>query len=101
MPTTPETATGTQHEQADLEALATALSALGCKTILTTGENRQPHLDVLNPQAPTISRRIYAQADYFWWSTIEPIALRTAIPAAVSAIARALAATPTPAATAS
>ena len=80
----------TQPEQADLETLGTALSAIGCKTILTTGEDRQPCLDVINPQARAASRRIYAQADYFWWPTAEPIALRTEIPAAANLIAAAL-----------
>lgn len=93
----PPPATGTEHnagtlaEQADLEILGTKLSALGGKTILTTGEGRQPHLDVLNPLAPTISKRIHAQADYFWWPTAEPIAPRTSIPTAASLIAGALA----------
>jgi hypothetical protein len=88
--TTPHT------EQADLETLGAELSALGCKTVLTTGESRQPRLDVLNPLAPTLSRRIYAQADYFFWSSAEVIAPRTAI-AAASLIARALATSRRPA----
>jgi hypothetical protein len=91
----PDRATDTHTERADLEALGAELSALGCKTILTTGEGRQPRLDVLNPLAPAISRCIYAQADYFFWrTTAEPIAPRTAVPAAANLIARALAATP-------
>lgn len=90
----PATPTSNIHpEQADLEALADELSALGCKTILTTGEGRQPCLDVLNPLAPALSKHIYAQADYFWWPTAQPIALRTAIPAAANLIAHALATT--------
>jgi hypothetical protein len=91
----PDRTTDTYTERADLEALGAELSALGCKTILTTGEGRQPRLDVLNPLAPAISRRIYAQADYFFWPGAEPIAPRTAVPAAANLIARALAATPT------
>ena len=80
-----------QTERADLESLGAELSALGCKTILTSGEGRQPRLDVLNPLAPAISKRIHAQADYFWWPNVaEPIAPRTAIPAAANLIARAL-----------
>jgi hypothetical protein len=85
-----------QAERADLETLGDELSALGCKTILTTGEGRQPRLDVLNPLAPAISKRIHAQADYFFWPTAEPIAPRTAVPAAANLIARALAAQATP-----
>jgi hypothetical protein len=77
-------------EQTDLETLGTALGLLGCKTILTTGQGRQPCLDVLNPQARTSSTRIRAQADYFWWPTAEPIALRSEILAAASHIADAL-----------
>lgn len=89
-------ATGTRTERADLEALGTELSALGCKTVLTAGEGRQPRLDVLNPLAPTLGRRIHAQADYFlWWPAAEPIAPRAAIPAAANLIARALSAGPT------
>jgi hypothetical protein len=85
-----------QSERADLETLGTELSALGCKTILTTGDGRQPRLDVINPLAPTISQHIRAQADYFFWpTTAEPIAPRTAIPAAANLIARALSITPT------
>jgi hypothetical protein len=90
------TTADTRTEQADLESLGAELSALGCKTILTTGAGRQPRLDVLNPLAPTISRRIHAQADYFWWPTAEPIAARTAIPAAARRIARALSVSLTP-----
>ena len=89
----------THTERADLESLGAELSALGCKTILTTGEGRQPRLDVLNPLAPAIGKRIHAQADYFFsWPTAEPIAPRTAIPAAANLIAHALATTPTRAA---
>jgi hypothetical protein len=95
MPTA-NTNAGTQAERDDLESLGTELSALGCKTILTTGEDRQPRLDVINPMAPTISRHLYAQADYFFWPTAEPIAPRTAIPAAASLIARTLAVAATP-----
>jgi hypothetical protein len=91
MPAPAEPITDSQAAQADLESLGTELSALGCKTILTTGEGRSPRLDVLNPLAPTISKHIYAQADYFWWPTAEPIAPRTAIPAAANLVARALA----------
>lgn len=83
-------------EQADLETLGTELSALGCKTILITGDDRLPCLHALNPQAPAISRRIYAQAGFFWWLAAQPIGPRTAIPAAATHIARALAITPTP-----
>jgi hypothetical protein len=92
----PDGATGPQSERADLEALGTALSALGGKTILTTGEGRQPRLDVVNPRARSISRRIHAQADYFWWPTAEPIALRAEIPAAATLIAAALGLTHAP-----
>lgn len=87
--------TNTHTEQADLETLGSELSALGCKTILTTGEDRQPRLDVLNPLAPAISQHIHAQADYFFWPTAEPIAPRTAIPVAATRIAYALAISPT------
>jgi hypothetical protein len=83
----------TRTERADLESLGAELSALGCKTILTTGEGRQPRLDVLNPLAPSISKRIHAQADYFFWPNADPIAPRAAIPAAANLIAHALAAT--------
>jgi hypothetical protein len=69
---------------------------LGCKTILTTGEGRQPRLDVLNPLTPSVSRCVHAQADYFFWPSAEPIAPRTAVPAAANLIARALAAQATP-----
>ncbi|HEY3735794.1 MAG TPA: hypothetical protein VGL63_17965 [Streptosporangiaceae bacterium] len=84
----------TQAEIADLEKLAGELGPRGCKTILTIRDGRLPHLDVLNPNVPTLDGRIYAQADHFWWSHAEPIALRTHIPAAADAIARALAANP-------
>jgi hypothetical protein len=84
----------THLEQADLKTLGDELSALGCKTILTTGEGRRPRLDVLNPLAPALSKHIYAQADYFWWPAAQPIAPRTAILAAANLIARALATTP-------
>jgi hypothetical protein len=86
--------TDTQAERDDLQSLGTELSALGCKTVLTTGEGRQPRLDVLNPLAPAISKHVYAQADYFFWPTAEPIAPRTAIPAAANLIAHALSAGP-------
>jgi hypothetical protein len=88
--TDPDTCT----EKTDLEALGTELSTLGCKTVLTTGEGRKPRLDVINPLAPTISNHICAQADYFWWPTAEPVALRTAIPAAANLIAHALSINP-------
>jgi hypothetical protein len=97
-PNTPA-AESSQAEKDDLESLGTELSALGCKNILTTGEGRQPRLDVINPMAPTISRHLYAQADYFFWPTAEPIAPRTAIPAAATLIARTLALTASPART--
>jgi hypothetical protein len=93
MPDHPETA-ATRAERADLETLGTQLSALGGKTILVTGEDRRPCLHVLNPLAPAISKRIYAQADFFWWPPAEPVGPRTAI-AAASVIARALAIGPT------
>jgi hypothetical protein len=96
LPTEPLPLQPSQDEVNDLKCLGAELSALGCKTILTTGEGRQPRLDVLNPQARTLSRRIHAQADYFFWgTTTEPIAPRTAIPAAANLIARTLATTPT------
>jgi hypothetical protein len=94
MPASAEPVADIRAEQADLETLGAELSALGCKTILTTGEGRLPRLDVINPQAPTISKHIRARADYFWWPTAEPIAPRTAIPAAANLIAHALATTP-------
>jgi hypothetical protein len=85
----------TPTEPADLEALGTELSALGCKTILITGENRQPCLHVLNPQTPTITRRIYAQADFFWTPPAQPLGPRTAIPDTAQHIAHTLALTRT------
>jgi hypothetical protein len=85
----------TDADPADLEALGTELSALGCKTILITGEGRQACLHVLNPLAPAISKRIYAQADFFWWPPTQPIGPRTAIPATASVIARAISVSPT------
>jgi hypothetical protein len=88
------TTADSRTERADLESLGTELSALGCKTILTTGEGRQPRLDVLNPLAPTVCQHIRAQADYFFWPTAEPIAPRTAIPSAATLIAHALAISP-------
>lgn len=88
------TTADTRAERADLEDLGAELSALGCKTILTSGEGRQPRLDVLNPLAPTICQHVHAQADYFFWPTAEPIAPRTAIPSAASRIASALAIAP-------
>lgn len=92
--------TDTQETAAtDLETLGDELSALGCKTVLTTGEGRQPRLDVLNPLAPALSKHICAQADYFFWPTADPIAPRTAIPAAANLIARALSIIPAPATT--
>jgi hypothetical protein len=94
MPAPAEPTTNAHTESADLELLATELSALGCKTILTTGEGRQPRLDVLNPLAPALSKNIYAQADYFFWPAAQPIAPHTAIPATANLIAHALATTP-------
>jgi hypothetical protein len=82
-------------EQADLETLGTELSALGCKTILITGDDRLPCLHVLNPQAPDISKHIYAQAEFFWWLPAQPIGPRTAIAATASLIADALSIAPT------
>lgn len=51
---------------------------------------------MINPQARTLTRRIHAQADYFWWPTAEPIALRTEIPTAATLIADTLGLTHTP-----
>jgi hypothetical protein len=90
-PDTPDTHTA----RADLEALGTELSNLGGKTILVTGDNRLPCLHVVNPQAPSMTRRIYAQADFFWWPPAQPIGPRTAIPATAQQIARALSINPT------
>lgn len=81
--------------KADLEALGVALSALGGKTILVTGDDRLPCLHVLNPQAPTISKRIYAQPGFFWWPPAQPIGPRTDIPAIATLIARTLSISPT------
>jgi hypothetical protein len=43
---------------------------------------------------PSTSKHVYAQADYFWWPTAQPIAPRTAIPAAANLIAHALSINP-------
>ena len=89
MPYRPETA-DTHAEQADLEALADELSTRGYKTVLVTGDGRLPCLDVLNPQAPALTERIYAQADSFWWPWAQVIASRDQPAAAAEAINRAL-----------
>ncbi|HEY3732505.1 MAG TPA: hypothetical protein VGL63_01185 [Streptosporangiaceae bacterium] len=90
----PGDTTDADAEITDLEKLATELGPRGCKTILTTRDGRIPQLDVLNPQAPALTCRIYAQADYFWWPHAEPIASRDDIHAAADAIARTLATSP-------
>jgi hypothetical protein len=84
----------TDHDTAALEKLAAELGPLGCKTILVTGDGRLPRLDVLNPHAPALSGRIYAQADHYWWSHAERIASRDQVSTAAQAIARTLATTP-------
>lgn len=83
-----------QDERDDLEALGAALSALGGKTILVTGDDRLPCLHVLNPLAPAVSKHIYAQPGFFWWPPAQPIGPRTDIPAIATLIARALSISP-------
>lgn len=40
----------------------------------------------MNPLAPTISKRIYAEPDFFWWPPAQPIGPRGNIPAVASVI---------------
>ena len=79
-----------QDAQHDLEKLAAELGPRGFKTVLTARDGRLPCLDVLNPAAPVLTERIYAQADSFWWPWAQVIASRDHPAAAADAIARAL-----------
>lgn len=64
----------THAEQADLENLATELTARGYHATLNTPPGRLPHLHVRNPRAGALTEKIYAQAGAYWYSWAEKIA---------------------------
>jgi hypothetical protein len=74
----------------DLTRLAAELSARGCKTVLTTGEARQPRLDVSNPRAALLAETVYVTDGSFCWSWQEPIAGVGEVDTAAGILARVL-----------
>jgi hypothetical protein len=74
----------------DLTRLAAELSARGCKTVLSTGEGRQPRLDVSNPRAALLSETVYVADGAFCWSWQEPIAPVADVSTAAGILARVL-----------
>lgn len=65
--------TDTHVEQAELETLATEVTARGYVARLYTPDARLPYLEVRNPQVSALSERVYAQAGAYWFSWAQKI----------------------------
>ncbi len=75
---------------ADLDRLAPHLAAVGFRATVQEPRGRLPYLDVRNPRSAAMSEKIYAQADWYFWSWAQRIAPCGQPAAAAAIIARVL-----------
>jgi hypothetical protein len=76
--------------QAELEKLANELATRDVQVQLINSPNRLSHLDVSDAGVPAPPRRIYAQADWFFWPHAERIAACDDLTTAADTITRVL-----------
>jgi hypothetical protein len=75
-----------------LGRLQDGLNERGYETALVTpGEGRLPLLEVRNPEAKMLVERIVANANGYWWSWAEKIAMLDEVDSAAVIVARVLA----------
>jgi hypothetical protein len=79
-----------------LERLAAELNPTEFATMLVTGDNQVPYLDVAT-RSPQLSETIYVHDGCFWWSWAERLAPITDLPTAAAKIAAVLRLIPQPA----
>ena len=72
-----------------LERLAAELNPTEFVTMLVTGDNQVPYLDVAT-RSPQLSETIYVHDGYFWWSWAERLAPITDLPTATAKISAVL-----------
>ncbi len=75
---------------AALEKLAAELRPRGFDPVISSLGGR-PALVVSNPRAPMLAETVLADAEWFWWSWADRIALTADVPAAADTVARVLA----------
>jgi hypothetical protein len=79
-----------------LERLAAELDPSDFVTMLVTGDNQVPYLDVAT-RSPQLSETIYVQDGCYWWSWAERLTPITDVPTAAAKIAAVLHLIPQPA----
>lgn len=86
----PHGSTGTNTDQAELERLATKMTALGYKAMLVDPVGRLPYLEVSNPQTNLLTEKVYSQAGIFFWPWAQSIGSCDQVATVAAIVARVL-----------